>query len=57
MNPALLALILEALIKFGPAAVQSIVEAAHKENPTLEDWKAAFAPAHKSYEEYVKKQS
>ena len=51
MNPALLALILEAAIKYGPDFVAAIVDMCHSEEPSLAKWQAAFAKAEKPFED------
>ena len=43
MNPAIIELILQVLIKYGPDAYNRIVDAIHKPTPTADDWKIAFA--------------
>lgn len=53
--PALLPLILEAVIKYGPTLVLSIIELCHKKDVTEEDWKALKEKyAGKTYEDAIK---
>ncbi len=54
MTPALSALILEALIKFGPSVARAITDIFRKETITAADWDKVFALAEKSYESYIK---
>jgi len=43
MSPALIELCLQVLIKYGPDVYNRIVDAVHKDAPTVDDWKVAFA--------------
>ena len=52
MSPATIALIIEFSIKYGIPAAQKIIALFEKQDATIADVQAAFAAAHKSYEEY-----
>ena len=52
MDPATISLIAQFAIQFGIPAAQHLIALYEKPNATIEDVKAAFALAHKSYEEY-----
>jgi len=43
MNQAIIELVLQVLIKYGPDAYNRIVAAIHKPEPTADDWHVAFA--------------
>lgn len=55
MNPQLVILIAEALIKYGPDVARGLRDIFAKDVVTNEDWDAVFAKAAaKSYDDYVK---
>lgn len=54
MDPATIALIIGALARYGPDAVDAIVNVFRKPEPTQEDWAKLFAVARKSYDDYTK---
>jgi hypothetical protein len=54
MNATIAALILEALVKFGPPVARAITELFSKEVITKEDWAKVFDLAEKPYESYLK---
>lgn len=55
MNPQLVILIAEALIKYGPDVARGLRDIFSKDVITNEDWDAVFAKAAaKSYDDYVK---
>jgi len=47
------ALIIEFAIKFGIPAARELVKLLTVENPTIEQWEKVFAPAEKSYDDYI----
>ena len=51
---AIAPLILEALVKYGPAVARAITELFKKETITADDWNKVFDLAEKSYEDYIK---
>ena len=53
MNPALIELLIQVLIKYGPAVAQGLSEILHKKDPTREDWNEVFALAATPYGEYI----
>lgn len=53
MDPATVAVIASALVKYGPAVARGIAEIFNKEAPTLEDWNKVFDMAERSYESYT----
>lgn len=53
MNPALMQLILQVLLKYGPTVAREIILLFQKPAPTMEDWNKVFDLAEKSYDEYV----
>lgn len=53
MSPATIALIANFAIQFGFPAALKLIALFEKKDATVEDVKAAFALAHKSYEDYV----
>jgi len=53
MNLTLAALILEAGLKWGPAAARALIEIFGKTEITVADWEKVFASIDKSYDEYV----
>lgn len=54
MDPATVALIASALVKYGPAVARQLAGLFSKQSVTLEDWEQVFALAEKSYDDYVK---
>lgn len=54
MSEALIILILQAAMKYGPDAGRAIVAICTKANPTKEDWENVFVFITKSYDDYVK---
>ena len=54
MTPAIAALLLEALIKYGPAVAIEINALFKKTVITPEDWDRVFALCAKTYEDYTK---
>jgi len=54
MNSATTALIIEALVKYGPVLAKAIYDLFQVENPTKEQWDTLFATAEKSYDDYVR---
>lgn len=52
MTPTTIALIIQFSIQYGIPAALKIIDLFQKKDATIEDVKAAFALAHKSYEEY-----
>lgn len=55
MNPQLVILIAEALIKYGPDVARGLRDIFSKDTVTKEDWDAVFTlAAAKSYDDYVK---
>jgi hypothetical protein len=53
MSPATIAIIAQFAIQYGIPAALKLVSLFEKKDATVEDVKAAFSLAHKSYEEYV----
>lgn len=53
MSPATIAIIAQFAIQYGIPAALKLVALFEKKDATVEDVKAAFALAHKSYEEYI----
>lgn len=54
MSPAIAALILQALITYGPSVAKAINDIFKKTTITPEDWDKVFALVEKSYDDYVK---
>lgn len=54
MTPAIAALILQALITYGPTVARSLNELFKKETITPEDWDKIFVLIEKSYEDYTR---
>lgn len=54
MSEAVIILIIQAAMKYGPDAGRAIVAIFTKANPTKEDWEAVFVIIEKSYDDYVK---
>lgn len=54
MSEALIILILQAAVKYGPDAGRAIVAIFTKTNPTKDDWENVFVLMEKSYDDYVK---
>lgn len=55
MSPAIILLIAEALLKYGPAMARQYHALFSKTTPpTAAEWEALFTTAEKSYEEYVR---
>lgn len=52
MNPQLMLLAGQILLKYGPVVAQELVALFHKTEPTLDDWNALFDKV-KTYEDYV----
>ena len=55
MNPAIVMLIVEAFIKYGPQLAMKLVELFEKQTVTKEDFDNVFKLAEKSYEDYTRK--
>ncbi len=55
MSNAVSALILQALIQYGPTVARSINDIFKKTEITPEDWDKVFSLVEKSYEDYTKK--
>jgi hypothetical protein len=53
MDPATIALVAQLALKYGPPLALKFAELFEKKTVTLDDWKAVFALADKSYESYV----
>lgn len=51
MNPIAL-LVIESLVKYGPAVAESVREMLKKDEPTDEDFARLFALANKTYDQY-----
>lgn len=54
MTKEIAILIIQALLKYGPAAARSIRDILSKDQPTPEDWERVFASVDKSYDDYTK---
>lgn len=54
MSPAIAALILQALITYGPTVAKQINDIFKKTEITPADWDKVFAVIEKSYDDYVK---
>jgi hypothetical protein len=53
MNAQIAVLVLEALVKFGPAAARAITDLFRKDTISSDDWNKVFDLAEKSYESYI----
>lgn len=53
MDPATISLIVQFALQYGIPAARKLVELFHTEKPTTEQWEAVFAPAEKSYGDYI----
>jgi hypothetical protein len=52
--PAIVAIVIQALLQYGPAAALAIKNILSKPEPTQADWDAVFAAAtQKSYDDYI----
>ena len=53
MNPALVELLIQVLLKYGPGVAQGISNILHKADPAPADWDAVFTLAETPYEDYI----
>lgn len=53
MSPATIAIIVEALLRHGPAFGKAVYELFRTDNPTPQQWGDLFSLAERSYESYV----
>ena len=54
MDITTITLIARALLRYGPEVARQLAILFGKKDVTLADWELVFAPAEKSYDDYVK---